>query len=233
VINKQKTGIILWVILLASTTISQSYALSEEFDLPNPGLGPGHPLYGLERFLEERLEIPLARLTKGRLGEAEKRLRLAEERLAEMEAVTNGRDPDKLEGLRLGYQIQMNRTYSLVNGSDLEEMEKMMLERTMHHIEVLTYLREKVPSQARHGIDMALSSSSQSIGVQIRDRVRAAGENATMGLDELESFGLELQRHLEDYKDIQNKVPSDGPPVDIELPVDVSELITQHHRGPP
>jgi hypothetical protein len=54
-----------------------------------------------------------------------------------------------------------------------------------------------------------------------------------MGLDELESFGLEFQRHLEDYKDVQNNVPSDGPPVDIELPVDVSELIKQHSKGPP
>ena len=107
----------------------------------------------------------------------------------------------------------------------------------MEPIEVLTYLRERVPEQARYGIDKALGSSSQSIGVQIRDRVRALDVNETEVLDDLESYGLEVQNRIRGYEDIMDElppdVPSDVPPVDIELPIDVSELINQHRRGPP
>jgi hypothetical protein len=234
--NKKKMILFLGVILVASTAITQVFALPEDFEIPNPGWGPNHPLYGLERFIEERWEVPLARLMRGKLGEAEKRLQLAEERLAEMEAIANGSKPEDLEGLRLGYEMQMNRTQSLVNETELESMKEFMLERSMRHIEVLTYLRERVPVQARQGIDMALGSSSKSIGVQIRDRVRSLDVNETEVLDDLESYGLQVRNRIREYKDIRDEfpnVPSDVLPVDIELPVDVSELINQHRRGPP
>lgn len=231
--NKNKMVMFLGVMLVTSMTITQAFALPEDFELPDPGWGPGHPLYGLERFMEERWEVPLARLMRGKLGEAEKRLQLAEERLAEMESIANGSKPEDLEGLRLGYELQMNRTQSLVNETELEDMKEFMLERSMRHIEVLTYLRERVPEQARYGIDMALGSSSQSIGVQIRDRVRGLDVNETEVLDDLESYGLEVQNRIRGYEDIMDELPSDVSPVDIELPVDVSELINHHRRGPP
>jgi hypothetical protein len=235
--KNKKIIMILSTLLVASMTITQTIALPESFQLPEAGWGPGHPLYGLELFLEERWEVPLSRLMRGKQGEAEKRLQLAEERLAEMEAVANGSKPEDLEGLRLGYEMQMNRAHSLVNETDLEDMKEFMLERSMRHIEVLTYLRERVPAQARHGIDMALSSSSQSIGVQIRDRVRIMGVNETDILADLEVYGLAVQNRIREYKDIRDElppdVPNDVPPVDIELPVDVFELINQHRRGPP
>lgn len=135
---------ILTALTLASMTFTWAQAQPEDFQLPSPGFSPGHPLYGMELFIEENGEVPLARLTRGRLGAAEKRLRLSEERLAEIEAVCNRTDAVALERLRHRYELQMNNTLALVNATDSLDLEIWTAVRAMNHVRVLTRIRARV-----------------------------------------------------------------------------------------
>ena len=67
---------VLAAIIVASLLTTQAYGLPEDFEVPRPGWAPGHPLYGLERFIENNIEVPLARL-RGKSAEMEKRMQLA------------------------------------------------------------------------------------------------------------------------------------------------------------
>jgi hypothetical protein len=137
------SALVLAAITVASMTFTWAQAQPEDFRLPSPGFSPGHPLYGVELFVEENIEVPLARLTRGRLGEAEKRLRLSEERLAEIEAVCNRTDAAALERLRYRYELQMNKTLAMVNATDSPDLETWTAERAMNHVRVLTRIRAR------------------------------------------------------------------------------------------
>ncbi|MBD3172426.1 hypothetical protein GF326_08135 [Candidatus Bathyarchaeota archaeon] len=95
--HKTKLRTLLGALMIFSMMMNQVYAVPDEFQLPSASWTPEHPLYGFERFLEERIEVPLSRIRGGKEGEAEKRLQLAEERLAEMEQVANGTRVEDLE----------------------------------------------------------------------------------------------------------------------------------------
>ncbi len=212
--------------MIFSMMMSQVYAVPDEFQLPSASWTPEHPLYGLERFLEERIEVPLSRIRGGKEGEAEKRLQLAEERLAEMEQVANDTRVEDLEILKQGYMHQMNRSRQLVNGS--KELDQWLLNRTMTHAQVFTRVRAKVPVQARQGIDRAFNASTQNIGLQIRDmnrnRVNASNLNET---------ALRLRERIQEYQRIRENAPSEGPPIDIGMPSWLQERGKGAQSGPP
>jgi hypothetical protein len=223
---KTKLRTLIGALMIFSMTMSQVHAVPDEFQLPSASWTPEHPLYGLERFLEERIEVPLSRIRGGKEGEAEKRLQLAEERLAEMEQVANGTRVEALEDLRQGYMRQMNRSRQLVNGS--EELDQWLLNRTMTHAQVLTRVRARVPVQARQGIDRAFNASTQNIGLQIRDmnrnRVNASNLNET---------SLRLRERIREYQRIRENAPSDGPPINIGMPSWLQERGKGAQSGPP
>jgi len=230
-----KSTVILAAILMASLTVTQVLALPGDFQLPSPSWTPEHPLYGLERFFEENLEVPLARLTGGRQGEAEKRVLLAEERLAEMEVIANGTNTEALEDLRIGYERQMNMTHALVNGSGIVDLDVLILNRTMYHAGVLTQVRARVPEQARQGIDRAFSSSTRVMGLQMRDIAREiqASGNSTERVEELDSLAVEIEERIEMFQEVRSRSPSQGPPVDIGMSFDPRDRGTGTRRGSP
>jgi hypothetical protein len=231
----QKGTLILVAILMASLTVTQVLALSDDFQLPSPSWTPEHPLYGLERFFEENFEVPIARLTGGRQGAAEKRILLAEERLAEMEVIANGTNTEGLEDLRIGYERQMNITHALVNGSGIVDLDVGILKRTMYHAGVLTQVRARVPEQARQGIDKAFSSSTRAMGLQMRDiarEIQASGDS-TERIEELDSLAAEIEERIQIFQEVRSRSPSQGPPVDIGMPFDPRDRGAGTHRGPP
>ena len=239
----KRTGIkssvlILVAISLASMTLTYAQAQPEGFQLPSPGFAPGHPLYGVELFIEENIEVPLARLTRGRLGEAEKRLRLSEERLAEIEAICNRTDAAALERLRYRYELQMNKTLALVNATDSPDLETWIAERSMNHVRVLTRLRARVPEQARQGIDRAFQSSLNSFATHMRrmayrvQQVETQGGNATQLHEEMEGLKARLHERLTEFNRVREGAPTPGFKGDIKMPVDPLGEGNRSRRGP-
>ncbi len=235
----KSSALILAALTLASMTFAWVQAQPEGFQLPSPGFAPGHPLYGVELFLEEKVEVPLARLTRGRLGEAEKRLRLSEERLAEIEAVCNRTDAAALERLRRRYELQMNKTLALVNATDSLDLETWTAERFMNHVRVLTRIRACAPEEARRGLDRAVQSSVNSFAAHMRrmayrvQQVESRGGNATELCEEMESLRAQIQERLMELNRVRESAPTPGFSEEIQMPVDPLGRGNRSRRGTP
>jgi hypothetical protein len=238
----KKGAVILSALMLVSAGIIPVLAQPEGFQLPNPGFTPGHPLYGLEMFIEERIEVPFAGLIGGREGIAEKRLRLAEERLAEIEAIANETNPIALERLRYRYEYQLNRTEALADELDSMDLDSWITSRTSHHIEVLTDLREHLPESAQQGIDKAIEVSARSFGVHVRrvavsiEQIEGKGVNATQLKMELETLTNRTSENVMEFKESLSDKPPQGYNISIEIPELPS--FSEHkgnetRRGPP
>lgn len=238
----KKKALILSALMLVSMGIAPVLAQPEGFQLPNPSFTPRHPLYGLEMFSEEYIEVPLAGLFGGQKGVAEKRLRLAEERLAEIEAIANGINSNALERLRNRYEFQMNRTEALVNRINSTDLDSWITRRTMHHIEVLTELREHLPEQALRGIDRALEVSTRYFGIHMRrvvfriQQIEGQGMNATQLKMELETLRNRVAEKVMEFKEMWDDKPTLGYEIDIDIPEMPSDFIglgNKTQRGPP
>ena len=232
-------ALILAAITVASMTFTWVQAQPEDFRLPSPGFSPGHPLYGVELFIEENVEVPLARLTRGRLGAAEKRLRLSEERLAEIKAVCNRTDAAALERLRYRYELQMNKTLTLVNATDSPDLEAWTAERAMNHVRVLTRIRARAPEEARQGLDRAVQSSVNSFAAHMRrmayrvQQVEGQGGNATDLCEKMEGLRTRVQERLMELNRARENAPTPGFSEDIQMPVDPLGRGNRSRRGTP
>ena len=238
----RKMALILSTIMLVSTGFVPVLAQPEGFQLPDPSLTPGHPLYGLEMFGEEYLEVPLAGLFGGQKGVAEKRLRLAEERLAEMGAIANGASSNAVERLRKRYEFQMNRIEALADRLDSMDIDSWITNRTMHHIEVLTELRGRLPEQALLGMDKAIEASSRHFGVHMRrvvrriQQVEREGVNATRLKVELEALRSRVIERVGEFREMRGDMPMSDYEISIdipEIPSDFMEIGNKTRRGPP
>jgi hypothetical protein len=233
------SALILAALTLASMTFAWAQAQPEDYQLPSPGFSPGHPLYGVELFIEENIEVPLARLTRGKVGAAEKRLRLSEERLAEIEAVCNRTDAAALERLRHRYELQMNKTLALVNSTDSPDLETRTAERAMNHVRVLTRIRERAPEKARQGIDKAIQSSVNSFATHMRrmayrvEQVESQGANATELYENMEGLRSRVQERLMELNRVRERNPTPGFSEDIQMPPDPLGRGNMSRRGPP
>jgi hypothetical protein len=78
---------------------------------------------------------------------------------------------------------------------------------------------------------MALSSSAEGFGQQMRDMVRGMDENETSGLEDFEALGLEFKRRIGEYAALRNNNSDAGPPFDFDIPFDIEELVNQSRRG--
>ena len=240
--KKKKTTLILSALMIVSIGITPVLAQPEGFQLPNPSITPGHPLYGLELFGEEYIEVPLAGLFGGQRGVAEKRLRLAEERLAEINAIANRTKSNTLERLRNRYEFQMNRTEALANKINSMDLDSWITNRAMHHIEVLTELRERLPEQALRGIDKVLEASARYFGVHMRrvavriQQIEGEGVNATQMKMELETVRNRVVEKVMAFKESWDDMPPLGYEIDIdipEIPSDFMGIGNKTQRGPP
>ncbi|MCW4048435.1 MAG: DUF5667 domain-containing protein [Candidatus Bathyarchaeota archaeon] len=232
----RKSAIILTALLLTALPTAVAYAETDDFELPSPSWAPGHPFYGLEIFIENNIEIPLARMTRGQIGEAEKRLQLAEERLAELQEVCNRSDTATLERLRQRYEYHIFEAQALGNMTDSLELDTLLGNRTMNHVRVLTQLSAHVSEQGRQGVDMALKSSTESFGRQMNrlaERIEQEDVNGTRLQLHIETLQSQVQERLNQWQQIRENMPSLGQDVDIQMPIDPLGKINRTHRGPP
>jgi len=223
--------------MVASLMTVMVSAQSDDFELPDASSVPGDFFYGLERFMEDNLEVPWARLMQGQRGEALKRMQLAEERLAEIVTICNGAGSDVLEGLQHRYEAQVKNAQALMNGTDTEELEQKMGERLMNHVRVLTQLRQNAPEEARSSIDKALKSSSEGFNRQMKQmayRLRQMDDNSAEAdalRQECEGWMNQTSEQIMEWEAVREHSPAVGGDVVIDTPMNHREFRDKTGRG--
>ena len=125
-------------ILLLTTNV----AVAQEEKLPNPGILPDNPLYGLKIAAEAVVTF----FTFGQEKKAERMLRLAEKRLAEAEAVAEKGNLKAVEKAIKGYQKAIeNAQRHAENAAKKEEVLEMIAETTAKYLSILDRITTKVP----------------------------------------------------------------------------------------
>jgi hypothetical protein len=134
-----------------------SGAEAQTNDLPSPGMLPDHPLY----FLKSSAEGIRTFFTFGELARAERALSLAERRLSEADVLITLGNPEKAEDTLDRYGEQLDRALvkaerARANGDNTDEFSARASTATLHHQAVLADVHERVPAQARPGIERAM-----------------------------------------------------------------------------
>jgi len=158
-------------ILLLTTNI----AIAQEEQLPDPGILPDNPLYGLKIVAEAIGTF----FTFGQEKKAERMLQLAEKRLAEAEAVAEKGNIKAVERAIKGYQKAIeNAQRHAENAARKGEVLEMIAEKTAKHLSVLDRIKDKAPEQAKEAITKA---KEVSINVQ-KKALRALSEDKPKSL---------------------------------------------------
>ena len=137
--------------------------LAQEIEFPNPGLTPDSPFYFLEMIAEEIVTF----FTFGDLKKAERHALLAAERLAEAQAVAKKGKPEFVEKAMERYENQLNNSIARAERAQAKDQntERVMEviakvgKATSVHLEVLAEVYEKVPEEAKPGIENAMKAS--------------------------------------------------------------------------
>ncbi len=144
---------ILAIFLFAGVTQAQTN------DLPGPGMLPDSPLY----FLKSLTENIGTFFTLGDTAKAERYLNLSERRLAEARSLIAKDRADLAEEAIKRYEKQVNRALERTNearkrGINTDEVLVRVSEATLKHQAVLADVYERVPEQARAGIEQAMQA---------------------------------------------------------------------------
>lgn len=142
--------------------------VEEEVVLPEPGILPDSPFYGLGRAME-RLQMAF---TFGEANKLELGLKHAEKRLAETRAMIQKEKTENVPELLEEYtqnmeQIRERINQQFANCENIEDAECQKMaqimehvsEQTMKHVQVLQGVLEKAPEQARNAIQNAMEKS--------------------------------------------------------------------------
>jgi len=152
-------------------------------DLPNAGMTPGNLFYGLER-ASEKLELAVA--SSPVIGSeelaAKVRANHAAERLSEAKKLADRNKTEKVQRLIDQYSDSMNRSVQLARKSGKPEFAQRLKNVSRNQVQVLERKRERVPEQARKGIETAIENSRKNreeldIPEQARDPGRKEKSN--------------------------------------------------------
>lgn len=169
--------------------------VAQEEGKANAGVTPDSILHGLDKALER---IDLA-LTFGQANKAEKRLQIANERLAELKEMIDKGKPEFTEELTDDYEEEIRELSEIASTAQLLKDDKTNLETlialaTSQHLDILAEIYDKVPEQAQTSIESAME-----VSVQGRDSV----------VEALKKKG-ELGYITEDIPEaIEDKIPED------------------------
>lgn len=150
-------------LLAAALFAGAAHAQQQADDLPDPGMLPDHPLY----FMTSAWERVGTFFTFGEASKAERELELAGKRLAEARALAEQGKPEAAERAAERYRKQLDRALSKAEearaeGEDPEgEALNDVSEATSRHQAVLADVYEKMPEEARPGIERAMEASKR------------------------------------------------------------------------
>lgn len=172
--------------------------------LPNAGLLPGHPFY----FLDTLFEGVGTLFTPGDKAKAERFLGLAEERLAEAEALAEQGRSNRAEKATEKYEERLAKAVekaekAKAGGRNVDDVLAKIAEAAVRHQEVLAEVYERVPEQAKatiervmaataKGHETALSAVSGEKQDEVRNQVEQETEDVEERLKELRGQGVPI-----------------------------------------
>ena len=214
-------------------------AHSQANDLPDPGILPDSPFYFLKSWSEEIGTL----LTFGEEKKAERFLNLSEKRLSEARALAEKGRGEMSEKAMERYENQLNSAMERAErakerGIDMDELLERISERTLKHQEVLADVYERVPEEAREGIERAMENSmrgheealravSQERREEVMERIEGKREEARQRMDEVRESGVPGP-DISARENNEEEVREDAAPVtpgETEMPEDLDEAI--------
>lgn len=139
---------------------SVSHAQQPDFNLPNPGILPDHPLYGLKK----AVEFVETTLTFGDGPRAQRALEVAQIRLAEAQVMAQAEKPEFIRPLLKEYGDGLEKadeiSHSLQDNGQKITLAQKIAVSTVHHISVLDGMQWAVPDNAK---DAVLAAKEKSV----------------------------------------------------------------------
>ena len=194
-------------------------------ELPDPGMLPGNPFY----FLKAASEGIGTFFTFGDVKKADRFAFLAEKRLAEAAALAEKGDSKRAEKAAEKYQERLTAALERAErakgkGLDVDEVLAKVSMATLKHQEVLARIYEKVPEQARKGIERAMEASakgyeralqavSKEKKAEVLEQVEARRQEVEQRLEGLRSKGIPIPK-VKNRQEIEaeDKVEGEGRP---------------------
>ena len=162
------------------------------------GITPGSVLYGLDRALE-RLSLFLSFNDAAR---AEKHLKIASERLAELQETVDRGRPEYIEDLTTEYAGNIEAAEGMASSTGISEEERqrmssvLSLERSWHAF-VLEDLEERVSGESLKDIEKALKASQMGSGKHV-DRSKAINGSVKGDLERAAERAEEEKKKVEE-----------------------------------
>ncbi len=143
------------------------------------GIPPDSIIYGLDRAFER---ISLA-LTFDRAKKAEKRLKIASERIAELKVMVKKGKPEFAEKLAKEHNEELEKAENDIEkakalGKNVTALREHVAEMTYKHVIVLQRVLEKVPEQAKVHIQNAIEKSQKGNEIAIANIEKETGKPA-------------------------------------------------------
>lgn len=135
-------------------------AAAETPDIPDPGITPDSPFYALEK-ISERLELAVAQapIIGSEELEAKVRANHAAETLAEARAMAEKNNTAQVERLMDRYSENMNKSIESASSTNHTGLKQRLRTVTDNQNQVLEQLDDRVPEQARKGIQEAMENN--------------------------------------------------------------------------
>lgn len=181
--------IILALLLVANSQIANSETDNE---LPPPGLLPTNPFYFFKTWFEEVRTFFILDPVK----KVERYKELAEKRLAEAKALIEKGKDELAQKILTKYQKHLDKALVQAKkaeekGRDVQEVLERVSEATLKHQQVLLRIYEKVPEEARAGIERAIEASKkgyqnalQAVSGQKKKDLEAKGQQIKFQVEE-------------------------------------------------
>jgi hypothetical protein len=191
--------------------------------LQDPGTLPGSPFYFLDRFMEQIGVL----LTVDKVARIERKIALAEERLAEARSLAEGGKHEAADKTLGEYETDIAdsitdaKTVKKEGGdaTKIDEVLAKLAEESVRHQAALAEVYAKVPEAAReaikHAMEMSAEGHARAIQAvskdkrdEVRDRVKKENEEDREHLDALRESGVPVPEFDddEDVMDVEDEL---------------------------
>ncbi|MFB6212722.1 MAG: DUF5667 domain-containing protein [Candidatus Magasanikbacteria bacterium] len=202
------------------------------FNLVDPGVLPGSPLYFVKSFSERINTL----FTFGSLNKAERYSRLAEKRLAEARALAE-KGKEKMVSRAIDkYQNFLKKAEKRVSKVERKPERKQSViskiaSSTMKHQAVLAEVYEKVPESAKNGIKNAINASKTVANGMVRSLPQQAQQKVRK---EMEKVQMKVSQKLNELRGRGVPIPEvAGPNFGTSTQPGVPKKPTSSLEGPP
>ena len=190
--------------------LATSPVVVAENHLPDPGILPDSPFYGLKKAFES---VGTA-FTFGDEAKIVRSMKLAEKRLAEVEAISTKGKPEFADKLLKDYEDEIKKAQSRASrasvATDREALLALVSESTSRQLGVLDEVLQRVPEQARASI-IAAKERSMEGNVRAIEALGAENPGRARTLIEKNKRTVSNTTLREKYEQLEGRLPEGVP----------------------